>query len=123
MSLEAVPRPLRITVGVVALQAVVLVVLAVLQLLNLHGNRLAMGLTTSAFFVLVALALGVCGLGLLNLHSWARSPIVLVELVDLGLAWSFRETPAMCVVLALASVVALVGIFAPASLRALEPLA
>ncbi|UDY24686.1 hypothetical protein [Nocardioides sp. Kera G14] len=123
MNLDAVPRPLKVTVGVVALQAVALVFLAVLQLINLHGSRLAMGLTTSAFFVLVALALVACGWGLLRLSSIARSPVVLVELVNLGLAWSFRDTPAVCAVLALASVVALVGIFAPASLRALEPLA
>lgn len=121
MSLDAVPRPLKLTVAVVFLQAVALVVLAVLQLINLHDRRLAMGLTTSAFFLIVAVALVFCGLGLLRLNSLARSPIVLVELVNLGLAWSFRELVVVAVLLAVVSVLGLLGVFAPASLHALEP--
>lgn len=103
-------------------QAVALIVLAVLQVFNLHRDKLAMGWTTAGFFVLAALALAWCALGVLNLHSWARSPIVLAELINLGLAWSFRDNAVVAVVLLLISLTALVGIFAPASLHALDPI-
>jgi len=122
VNIDAVPRPLKVAIAVVAAQAVTLVVLAILQLINLHDNRLAMGFTTAGFFVLTALALAACAKGLLALSSWARSPIVLAELINLGLAWSFRDMVGVALVLFLASVIALVGIFAPASLHALDPI-
>jgi hypothetical protein len=121
VNIDAVPRPLKVTIAVVVAQAAALVILAILQLINLHDNRLAMGFTTAAFFVIFALAILACARGLATLSSWARSPIVLAELINLGLAWSFRDMPAVGIALFLASVVSLVGIFAPASLHALDP--
>ncbi|MFT4263942.1 MAG: hypothetical protein QM572_11215 [Nocardioides sp.] len=121
MRLDAVPRPLLVTVGVVLLQAVAFVVLAVWQLIVLESDKVAMSATTSAFYVIAAVTLVACAVGLLRLSSIARSPIVMVELIELGVAWSFRGMWFVAVPLALASVVALVGIFAPASIEALEP--
>ena len=121
VNIDAVPRPLKVTITVVVAQAVALVVLSILQLFNLHDNRLAMSFTSIAFWLLIAGALVVCARALVNLHSWARSPIVLVEFINLGLAWSFREMPVVGVVLFLASAAALIGIFAPVSLHALDP--
>jgi hypothetical protein len=80
-----------------------------------------MGVTTAVFFLGYAAALLLCGYGLLRLSSWARSPIVLAQLIQLGLAWSWRGNPAVAVPLALAAIAILVAIFAPASLAALEP--
>ena len=53
--------------------------------------------------------------------SWARGPAVLAQLIQLGLAWSFRGDPTTLVAIALAVValVALAGIFHPASTHAL----
>jgi hypothetical protein len=80
-----------------------------------------MGVTTAAFFLGYAAALLLCGYGLLRLVSWARSPVVLTQLIQLGVAWSWRGTLAVSVPLALVSVAVLVAVFAPASLAALEP--
>jgi len=77
--------------------------------------------TTAVFFLVYAAALLLCAYGLLRLASWARSPIVLAQLIQLGLAWSWRDTPAVAVPLAVASLVILGAIFAPPSIAALEP--
>jgi hypothetical protein len=47
---------------------------------------------------------------------------VLAQLIQLGLAWNFRAAPTtwLAVVLAVVALVVLVGIFHPASIRALE---
>jgi hypothetical protein len=117
------PRPATLTaaVALVAAEALVLVVLAVLELFSLSTGRLTMGVTTAVFFLVYAAALLLCCWGLLRLSSWARSPVVLAQLIQLGLAWSWRDTPAVAIPLALVSVVVVVAIFAPASLAALEP--
>ncbi|GAB7004074.1 hypothetical protein JCM18899A_15460 [Nocardioides sp. AN3] len=116
-------RPATLTAAVilVAVEALALIVLAVLELASLSVGRVTMGVTTAVFFLLYAAALLLCAYGLARLVSWARSPVVLAQLIQLGLAWSWRSTPAVAVPLALVSVVVLVAIFSPASLAALEP--
>ena len=116
-------RPATITVAVVVvgIEALTLIVLAVLELFSLRVERLAMGVTTAVFFLVYAAALLLCAYGLLRLASWARSPIVLAQLIQLGLAWSWRDTPAVAVPLAVASLVILGAVFAPPSIAALEP--
>jgi hypothetical protein len=117
------PRPATLTVAValVAVEALALVVLAVLELFSLSTGRLTMGVTTAVFFIVYAAALLICCAGLLRLASWARSPIVLAQLIQLGLAWSWRDTLAVAIPLALVSLAVVGAIFAPASLAALEP--
>ena len=121
--LSHTPRPATLTfaVALVALEALTLVVLAVLEVAHLSGDRVTMGVTTTVFFLGYAAALLLCAYGLLRLVSWARSPVVLTQLIQLGVAWSWRHTLAVAVPLALVSVAVLVGIFAPPSLAALEP--
>jgi hypothetical protein len=121
--LRHTPRPATLTVAVVlvGVEALALVVLAVLEMSSLSVGRVTMGVTTAVFFLVYAGALLLCCYGLLRLVSWARSPIVLAQLIQLGLAWSWRDTPAVAVPLALVSVAALVAVFAPPSLEALEP--
>lgn len=117
------PRPATLTAAVVlvALEALALLVLAVLELSSLSVGRLTMGVTTAVFFLVYAGALLLCGYGLLRLSSWARSPIVLAQLIQLGLAWNWRDTPAVAVPLGLVAAATLVAVFAPASIAALEP--
>jgi hypothetical protein len=116
-------RPSTVTVAVVlvATEALTLIVLALLELTSLHLGRLTMGVTTAVFFLGYAAALLLCAYGLLRLVSWARSPIVLAQLIQLGLAWNWRDTPAVAVPLAVAALGILGAIFAPASIAALEP--
>ncbi len=116
------PAPLTVAASLVAVEGLVVVMLAVVELASLSSGRLTMGLTTTVFFVAYGVALVGCGLLLVRLSSWARGPAVLAQLIQLGLAWSFRGSPTTLVAIALAVVAAvvLVGIFHPASLDALS---
>ena len=95
--------------------------LTVVERASLSSDRLTMGVTTTAFFVAYGIGLVGCGLLLARQVSWARGPAVLAQLIQLGLAWSFRAAPTTLVAVALAVValVALAGIFHPASTHAL----
>jgi hypothetical protein len=117
------PTPLKVAGALVLLEAAALVVLSVAELFNLTSERATMGVSTSLFFVVYAVAIGLCAWRMLLLDSWARSPVVLAQLIQLGVAWSFRggDTTWVALLLALASVVALVGTFHPESMRALSP--
>jgi len=115
------PATLTVAVVLVGIEALTLVVLAVLELFSLRVERLTMGVTTAVFFLGYAVALLLCAYGLLRLASWARSPIVLAQLIQLGLAWSWRDTPAVAVPLGVAALAILGTIFAPSSIAALEP--
>jgi hypothetical protein len=117
------PRPLTLTIAavLVGLEGLALVVLAVLEIASLSVGRVTMGVTTAVFFLVYAAALLLCGYGLLRLVSWARSPVVLAQLLQLGLAWSWRETPAVAAPLAVVAIAALIAVLAPPSMAALEP--
>lgn len=122
MTTGRTPLPLVVAAGITALEALALAAYGVLELAHLSGGRVTMGVTTALFFLAAAVALGWCAAQLLRLQRWARSPVVLTQLMMLGLAWNFRagDTTAIAVVLAAVAVVGLVSVFHPASLRALE---
>ena len=89
----------------------------------MSSDRVAVAATTGAFFLLYGAGLVLCALGLVRRHSWSRSPGVLAQLIQLGVAWSFwgGETTGVALAVAAAAVVVLVCVFLPASLHALEP--
>lgn len=120
VSADSIPRPLKVAFYVATVEAIALLALAVLELIHLDGDRLAMGITTTIAFLMYAFALLFCGLGILNLYSWARSPIVFLQLIGLGLAWSFRDNVPIALAIVVCTVTVLVGIFAPVSLRSME---
>jgi hypothetical protein len=117
-----VPTPLVVACALVALEAVALVVFGVVELGSLEGGKLTMGLTTSLFFAVYGAGLAVFAWLLYRLQSWTRAPVVLAQLIQLGVAWSFRSggTAVVSVLLTVAAVAVLVGVFHPASLRAVE---
>lgn len=104
-----------------AMQGVVLLGYAVLELSATSQLRLAMGLTTSGFFALYGAGLLGCAWGLRRGHSWARGPAVFAQLIWLGVAWSFRggQTTWVAVGLAAISVLTLAAVLHPASTSAL----
>ena len=116
------PGPLLVAASVAALEGLVSSVLGLLELLSLTSGRLTMGLTTAAFLVAYGVLLVFCGWQLTRCTPWVRAPVLLAQLIQLGLAWGFREgdTLPVAIVLALASVVALVGLLHPVSMRALD---
>jgi hypothetical protein len=99
-----------------------LVLYSVLEIANLSPDRVTMGVTTAVFFLVAGGGLCACAFYLQRRSTWARSPIVLAQLIQLGLAWNFRAAPTtwLAVVLAVVALVVLFGIFHPASIRALE---
>jgi lysylphosphatidylglycerol synthetase-like protein (DUF2156 family) len=116
-----VPAPLLVAAALVVLEAVLLVSYGVVLLSDIHSERLAMGATTSVFFVLYGVGLGACAWALRGRRSWARAPVVLAQLIQLGVGWSLRggSTTVAAVVLVVLAILVLAGIFHPASLRAL----
>jgi hypothetical protein len=115
------PAPLVVAAGLVGVEAVALVVLGVAELGALSGDRVAMGATTSVFFLGYGAGLAFCAWMLVRLRSWARAPVVLTQLIQLGVAWSFRggASNAASAALTVLAVLVLVGIFLPSSVAAL----
>ena len=105
----------------VAAQAVVLLVCAILVLADTGGGLATMGITSAIFFLVCAGGLGLCAWALWGLQSWARAPIVLAQFIELGLAWDSRHAaPALAIALAALAVVALGCVFHPRSIAALS---
>ncbi len=103
------------------MEALTFLVLSTIQVPGFFGERLVMNLTTFAFFVGYGLFLGFCALELLRLRSWARAPVVLAQVFQIVVGAEFwgGRTSVVAVLSVLLAVVTLVGIFHPASLRAL----
>ena len=115
------PAPLVVAASLVAVEGLLLLGYAVLELASLSADRVAVALTTSAFFAVYGALLLLAAWAVTHGHSWARSPIVLAQLIQLGVAWSFRggDTTLVAVALAVVAVVVLVGLLTPASVDAL----
>jgi hypothetical protein len=112
---------LTVAAGVLALEGLAGVVLGLIEAFSTSGGRLAMGVTSSVFLVVYGVALILVGWGLSRAATWSRGPAVVAQLVQLGVAWSFRggSTTWVTVVLGLLAVVALGAIFRRTSTEAL----
>jgi hypothetical protein len=112
---------LLVAASLVAVEAVLLMGYGVLEAAHVHADRAAMGVTTTALFVILALVLLACAWLVVRSHAWARGPIIVVQVMSLGLAWSFRggSTTWVAVGLALVALVVLAGLLHPASVDAL----
>ena len=93
-----------------------LAVWGVLVLTKVTGTTVGL----SILFFVCAAALAVCAYGLLRMQSWSRAPIVLAQLITLGLAWDYRSnnTP-VAIGLLIYAVVTLACLFHRSSLEAL----
>jgi len=117
----ALPIPLRVGLATVLLETVVFLLLGVAELASLSTDRLVMGITTAVFFLGYGVLIGLCARGMARRRTWGRSIVVMGQLIQLGVAWSYRSgTPWLSAALALTAVVVLVGIFHPASIEALD---
>ena len=117
---QRVPAPLLAAVSLVAVESLLLVLFGLAELGWLSADKATMGVTTSLFFVTYGAGLALCAWELRRLRSWARAPVVLAQLLQLGVAWSFRggTTTAVSAALAVVAVLVLTGVFHPASIRA-----
>jgi hypothetical protein len=115
------PAPLTTAASLVAVEGIVVTLLAVAELSALTGGRLTMGLTTALFFAIYGVGLIGCAWAVTRRVEWARGPILLAQLIQLGLAWSFwgGATTIVSVTIALVAVVVLIGMLHPASMAVL----
>lgn len=116
------PVPLVVAASLAAVEGLVIGVYGLLELFSVTPGRVTMGVTTAVFFAAYGALLVFCGLQLTRRAAWARGPVLLAQLIQLGLAWNFRDgdTLPVAIGLALVSVVVLAGLFHPASMRALD---
>ncbi|WP_460715166.1 hypothetical protein [Nocardioides dilutus] len=115
------PLLLRFAAALTVLEGLVLVVYAVLELAHLDGDRVSVAVTTASFFGLMGAGLLLCAAGLWRCRSWARSPVVVAQLITLLTAYSFvgGETTWVAVALAAVSGAVLVCVLHPQSIAAL----
>jgi hypothetical protein len=111
----------RVGAGLVGAEAVALLVFAVVAAMNINADRLTLGITNAVFFVIYAAALGLCAVGFARLSSWCRGPIVLTQIIQLGIAYSFasRATAWLSAALAVPALIVLASALAPSTTRAL----
>jgi hypothetical protein len=121
-SRHGAPAPLVTAAGLTLVEGLLTVMYGVGEVVHLASDRLVMGVTTSVFFVAYGAALVLCSWGLNRLRTWARGPVLLAQLIWLGLAWNFRdgETLPLAIGLAVPAVIVLVGMLLPSSVDALE---
>jgi hypothetical protein len=120
--LPGTPRPLVVAAALAALQGLFLLGYGVLEIGSVSSGRVTMGLTTAVFFLLCGLGLTWGAWALTHGRSIARSPILLAQLIQLGLAYNFWDSGSRLVaaILALVGVSVIVGLVHPASMAALE---
>ncbi len=114
------PPPLSVTASLVVLEGLVLVALAVLELANVSSERMSMGVSTAVFFLVYGVALMACAWGLTRREGWTRGPVLITQLIQLGLAWNLRDVPLVALALAVTAAVVLAGMLHPATLKALQ---
>lgn len=113
------PVPLLLAAALVGVQGLGLVVLAVIGLVDLVPSRLEVGVSVSVFFGAYGALLLTCAAALVRVRPWARGPVLITQLIQLGIAWNAREHLALAVPLALTALVAIGAMVHPASIRAL----
>jgi hypothetical protein len=109
-----------VAASLVAVQGFVLVALAVLELVNVSSERLSLGVSAAVFFLVYGGLLLLCAWALTQQQGWTRGPVLITQLIQLGLAWNLRDLPVVAVALALAAAVVLAGMLHPATLRTLQ---
>jgi len=116
------PAPLVVAASLAGLEGAVLLLLAVLEAVSIDSDRVSLGLSTAIFFALVGAAVLTCAAGLWRLRGWARGPVLLAQLIALGLAWNLRDYVLVALLLLVAGAVTLAGMLHPDTMRALGAL-
>lgn len=118
------PRPvpaLVVAAVLVAVEALALFGVGVSVVLGSDRGRWVLDVTTTVFFLVYGSGLLGCSWGLLRSRRWARAPVVLAQLIQVLVAWSFfpGATRWVSLVLIGAAVVALVAVLSPPATQAL----
>ncbi len=110
-------RRIKAASAVVAVEAVALVGFGGAELAGVDRDHPSVAVTSAVFFFLYAVGLALAARGLFRLRSWGRGPVVLAQLIQLGVAWSFRgnETNWVALLLAVPAVGVLVVLLSPST--------
>lgn len=114
------PPPLTAAASLATVQAVVLLILAVLESANLEDDRRSLGLSTTVFFAAYGVVLLAAAWGLYRRAGWSRGPVLITQLIMLGLAWNLREHVLVAVVLVGCALIVLAGMLHPDTIEALD---
>ena len=114
------PPALIVAASLAAVQGAVLVLLAVLEFASVTSGRLAFGLSTAGFFAAYGVVLLGAAWALWRRHGWSRGPVLITQLIFLGLAWNLREHVLVAIVLVVVAVVVLAGMLSKETMAALE---
>ena len=112
---------MKAAAAVVCLEGLTLIGIGVAEIVAINSERIALGVTNTIFFALYGALLLWCARSLLVGQSWSRSPIVLTQLIQLGVAWSFAggNTRWLAAVLAFFSLGVLTVMLAPSTTEVL----
>jgi len=121
-SRHGTPAPLAAAAGLTFIQGLLTFAFGLTEVFSLDRDRLVMGLSTGLFFLAYGAGLTLCAWGMNTLRPWSRGPVLLAQLIWLGLAWNFRTGSTLPVAIFLAVLAALVlaGLLHPRSIDALE---
>ncbi len=116
------PAPLAAAAGLTLIEGILTGGFGLAEAASLDSERLVMGLSTALFFLAYGVVLLVCAWGMNTVRAWSRGPVLLSQLIWLGLAWNFRsgDTLPVAVGLAVVAVLVLAGLLHPRSIDALE---
>ena len=116
------PPPLVVAASLAAVEGGLVVLFGLVQLSSLASDQLSSGLALSAFFVGYGAALVFCAWQLNRIRPWARGPVLLAQLIQLGIAWSFwgGNTTWVSLSLGFVALVVLAGLLHPQSIDALN---
>lgn len=114
-------KMIGIAVVIVAVEAFVLLAIAIVGLFELSIDRVSIGIGVSLFFAAYACLLFFAAVKLFHGRRWARSPLILTQLILLGLAWSLRDEnpPQLAGTMAVVALVGLGCLLAPSVTRVL----
>lgn len=114
------PVPLLLAAVLVGAEGLGLLGLGVVGLLDVVPSRVEVGVSVALFFTAYGVALLACARALTRCLGWARGPVLLTQLIMVGIAWNARENPVVAVPLVLVAAVALVAMLRSESVEALQ---
>lgn len=114
------PPPLTVAASLAGVQGLVLVLLSVLELASVSSDRLGFGLSTAVFFAAYGVLLAVAAVALWRRHGWARGPVLITQLILLGLAWNVRGQALLAIGLAAVGAVVIAAMVHPDTVAALD---
>ena len=121
-SRHGTPAPLVAAAGVTLIEGLLTFLFGITEAVSLDSDRLVMGLSTAVFFLAYGAGLAACAWGMSTRRPWSRGPVLLAQLIWLGLAWNFRtgSTLPVAIGLVVTAGVVLAGLLHPRSIDALE---